>query len=290
MNLLELFALAAIWGASFLFMRVATPDFGPIALIALRVGIAALVLAPVLQSADARGQFRSKAWPLFVVGVTNSAIPFCLFAYSTLYVDAGFDSILNATTPLWSALIAAIGFHVAMKRDQVIGLTLGLAGVVVLAWDKITAGTSDVPLAVGAVLLATALYGFAINYSKRHLAGVRPFVVAFGSQFFASIVLLPLALFFWPTHAIDLSTWTCVAALGVFCTGLAYILFFRLIEHAGTTYAASVTFLIPIFGLIWGAVFLGEKITPMVVVGCAIIFFGTALASGKLRGMLLRKA
>lgn len=290
MNLLELFALAAIWGASFIFMRAATPEFGPVALIALRVGIAALVLAPVLQSADARRQFRSNAGPLFIVGVTNSAIPFCLFAYSTLYVDAGFDAILNATTPLWSALIAAIGFQAAMKRDQVIGLTLGLAGVVVLAWDRITTGTSDVPLAVGAALLATALYGFAINYSKRHLAGVKPFVVAFGSQFFASIVLLPLALFFWPKHAVDLSTWACVAALGVFCTGLAYILFFRLIEHAGPAYAASVTFLIPIFGLIWGTIFLGEKVTPTVAAGCAIIFFGTALASGKLKGLLPRKA
>ncbi|MGI4860963.1 MAG: DMT family transporter [Janthinobacterium lividum] len=290
MNLLELFALAAIWGASFLFMRVATPEFGPVALIALRVGIAALVLAPVLQSADARRQFRSKLRPLFIVGVTNSAVPFCLFAYSTLYVDAGFDSILNATTPLWAALIAALGFQLAMKRDQVIGLTFGLLGVVVLAWDKVTAGTSDVPLAVGAVLLATALYGFAINYSKRHLAGVTPFVVAFGSQFFASIVLLPLALFFWPQHAIAPSSWACVAALGVFCTGLAYILFFRLIEHAGAAYAASVTFLIPIFGVIWGVIYLEEKITPMVIVGCTIIFFGTALASGKLKGILPRKA
>jgi len=290
MNLIELFALAAIWGSSFLFMRVATPEFGPIALITLRVGIAALVLTPVLRSADARSQFRSKVWPLFVVGVTNSAVPFCLLAYSTLYVDAGFDSILNATTPLWAALIAVAGFQVSMGRSQVAGLALGLVGVVVLVWDTLDAGAGGVPLAIGAALLATLSYGFAVNYSKRHLAGVKPFVVAFGSQFFASAVLVPLALFFWPKHSIAPATWACVAALGVVCTGFAYVLFFRLVEHVGAAYAASVTFLIPIFGMIWGAAFLGEKVTSMMIVGCTIILFGTALASGKLRWLLPRRA
>ncbi|WP_334026375.1 DMT family transporter [Burkholderia gladioli] len=290
MNFIELFALAAIWGASFLFMRVATPEFGPIALIALRVTIAAFVLTPVLRSSDARNQFRSNVWPLFVVGVTNSAVPFCLLAYSTLYVDAGFDSILNATTPLWAALIAATGFQISMRRGQVVGLLLGLTGVVVLVWDTLNAGVSGAPLAIGAALLATLFYGFAVNYSKRHLAGVKPFVVAFGSQLFASIVLVPLALFFWPKHSVAPSTWVCVVALGVVCTGFAYVLFFRLVEHVGAAYAASVTFLIPIFGMIWGAVFLGEKVTSMMVVGCAIVLFGTALASGKLRWMLPRSA
>jgi drug/metabolite transporter (DMT)-like permease len=290
MNLIELFALAAIWGASFLFMRVATPVFGPIALIALRVGIAALVLTPVLRSAEARSQFRSNRWPLFVVGVTNSAVPFCLLAYSTLYVDAGFDAILNATTPLWAALIATAGFQVSMGRGQVVGLSLGLAGVVALVWDTLDAGAGGVPLAVGAALLATCSYGFAVNYSKRHLAGVKPFVVAFGSQLFASVVLAPLALFFWPKHVVAPATWACVAALGVICTGFAYVLFFRLVEHVSAAYAASVTFLIPIFGMIWGAAFLGEKVTSMMIAGCVIVLSGTALASEKLRWMLPRRA
>jgi drug/metabolite transporter (DMT)-like permease len=283
MNLIELFTLAAIWGASFLFMRVATPDFGPIALIALRVAIAALVLSPVLRFADARRQLRANLWPLFVVGITNSAVPFCLLAYSTLYLDAGVDSILNATTPLWAALISATAFQVSMRRGQMAGLLLGLAGVVVLVWDSLGAGASGLPSAIGAALIATLFYGFAVNYSKRHLAGVKPFVVAFGSQLAASIVLAPLALFFWPKHGIAPSTWACVAALGVVCTGFAYVLFFRLVERAGAAYAASVTFLIPIFGVIWGALFLREPITPTMIGGCAIVLFGTALASGRLR-------
>jgi len=288
MNLIELCLLAAIWGASFLFMRVAAPELGPIALIALRVGIATLVLIPALRTADARSQFRSKLWPLFVVGVTNSAIPFSLLAYSTLYLNAGLDSVLNATTPLWAALIATTMFQASMGRAQALGLLLGLAGVVVLVSDTLGAGGPGVPLAIGAALLATLLYGFAVNYSKRRLAGVRPFVVAFGSQLFASIVLMPLALLAWPRDAVAVSTWMCVAALGILCTGFAYLLFFRLVEHVGAAYAASVTFLIPIFGVLWGAMFLDEKITPRMIAGGATILVGTALATGKLRSTRAR--
>lgn len=286
MKFAELFLLAAIWGASFLFMRIAAPQFGPIPLMALRVGIATLVLAPVLRSATMRRQIRAKAWPLLVVGVSNSAVPFCLLAYAAIYVSAGFDSILNATTPLWAALIAAAGFRVSMNRHQVAGLLLGFAGVVVLVWNTLDAGVTGVPLAITSALAAALSYGFAANYSKRHLAGVQPFVVAFGSQLGASLVLWPLALFVWPRQAIPLSTWGCVAALGVVCTGFAFTLYFRLIEHVGTAFATSVTFLVPIFGVLWGVAFLGETLTQITVLGCAIILLGTALATGKLGQML----
>ncbi len=163
---------------------------------------------------------------------------------------------------------------------------MGLTGVVLLVWDTIDAG-AGVSLAIAAALLATMCYGFAVNYAKRHLAGIKPPVLAFGSQFFASIVLLPPALWYWPKHAIAPSIWG--YALGIACTGFAYILYFRLIERVGAAYAASVTFLIPIFGLVWGAVFLDEKITLNMLLGCAITLIGTALASGKLNGLWLRK-
>ena len=289
MNFLELLLLAAIWGASFLFMRVAAPEFGPIPLMALRVGIAMLVLAPVLRSAAARQQLRAKRWPLFVVGVTNSAVPFCLLAYAALSVNAGMDSILNATTPLWAALIASAGFQVSLGRQQIFGLLTGFAGVVVLVWDSLSAG-SGVPLAVAAALLAALFYGFAVNYSKRHLAGVKPQIVAFGSQCFAALVLWPLAATCWPRHAIGASIWACVVALGVVCTAVAYLLFFRLIERAGSTYAASVTFLIPVFGVLWGAAWLGEKVTLPTLAGCLIVLTGTAIASGRFTGMRIRRA
>ena len=281
MNLLELLLLAAIWGASFLFMRVAVPELGPIALIALRVGIAAVILAPVLRSETARRQCRTMAWPLFVVGVTNSAIPFSLFAYSTLFLHAGHDSILNATTPLWAALILAAGFKGALGRRQIMGLLLGFVGVLVLVWSTLDTGGTGVPLAMAAALLATLFYGFAVNYSKRQLADVQPMVIAFGSQVFAALVLWPPALMLWPVHAISPLAWASTAALGIVCTGFAYVLYFRLIARAGATYAASVTLLIPMFGVLWGAVFLSEPITPSMVVGGAIVLLGILLPSAK---------
>ncbi|MFC5474862.1 DMT family transporter [Paraherbaspirillum soli] len=285
MNIVELLILAAIWGASFLFMRVGTPEFGPVPLIALRVGIAAVVLLPVLRSAASRDHLRKNAGPLLLLGIVNSALPFCLFAYSTLYLSAGFDAILNATMPLWTALIAFLWLRTPMARTQVIGLLVGMVGVLTLVWNKIGEGLPSVWLAIAAVLLATLFYGIAINYSKQRLAGVPPFVVAFGSQFFATVVLLPLALLYWPAVPISSTAWYAVLGLGVLCTGIAYAIFYRLLESAGSAYTASVTFLIPIFGMIWGAIFLKEEVTPTMLAGCLIVLFGTALATGKLTAL-----
>ena len=148
--------------------------------------------------------------------------------------------------------------RVSGRRAPIIRQMGAPSGIVSRFTATLIGGGSALPLATGAPLLATVFYGFAVSYSKRHLAGVNAFVVAFGSQVSASILLVPLALFFWPKHSVAPSTWACVAALGVICTGFAYVLFFRLAERVGAAYAASVTFLIHIFGIIWGAAFLGE--------------------------------
>jgi drug/metabolite transporter (DMT)-like permease len=284
-NAIQLTVLAAIWGASFLFMRMAAPEFGVIPLIALRVGIAALLLLPVLRNVDARSQFRGHLGPLFVVGVANSALPFCLFAYAALFVTAGVDSILNATTPLWAAVIGFIWFGAPLKRVQIAGLLTGFAGVVLLAWDAVGAGTRGALGAVAAATLAALSYGFAANYSKRKLNGVKPYVSAFGSQLSAAIVLAPGALLYWPHSPIHAINWVAVVLLGALCTAVAYILYFGLIRNAGAQYAASVTFLIPVFGVIWGAVFLHESISLQAGLGCLVILAGTALATGKVNGL-----
>ncbi|MGR3908161.1 DMT family transporter [Burkholderia sp. SR8] len=284
MNALQLVTLAAIWGASFLFMRMGAPEFGAIPLIALRVAIAAVLLSPVLRGTHARHEFRTHALPLFVVGVFNSALPFCLLTYAALYVSAGTDSILNATTPLWTALVAYLWLRMPLTRPQTIGLAVGFAGVVVLAGAAIGAGTPGAPRAIAAAMLATLSYGFAAHYSKRKLASVRPFVSAFGSQLFAALVLVPLAAPLWPQQPVHASAWVAVILLGAICTAVAYLLYFGLIRNAGAQYAASVTFLIPIFGVVWGAMFLHEAITVQTIIGCAIILLGTALATGKLNG------
>jgi drug/metabolite transporter (DMT)-like permease len=287
MNALELCVLAAIWGASFLFMRMGASEIGPVPLIALRVSIAAILLLPILRSKEARQQFRQHIGPLFIIGVTNSALPFCLLAYATLYVTAGVDSILNATTPMWAAAIAYFWLGVPVRKMQRAGLVIGFLGVVVLAWEAMGSGVAGSTGAVLAALLATISYGFAVNYSKRSLVGVKPFVSAFGTQLFASLVLAPFAYVFWPQHRIPMSTWYSVLALGALCTAVAYVLFFRLVANAGAPYAASVTFLIPVFGVIWGIIFLREPLTVWTIIGCSIVLLGTALASGKITSLLI---
>jgi drug/metabolite transporter (DMT)-like permease len=283
-NTVELLVLAALWGGSFLFMRVAAPEFGPVVMIALRVGIAALMLAPMIVfDGTARSEIR-RAWkPLLVVGITNSALPFCMFGYSMLYLNAGFDSILNATTPLWTAAIAAIWFRVPLTRTSVLGLVLGIGGVAVLVSDTLTLSSGTIPSAIGAVLVATLSYGFAANYSKRHLVGVRPMTVAFASMFFATLILTVPALLTLPQTPVSARAWGATILLGLLCTGVAYVLYFRLIAHVGAAHAASVTFLIPIFGMIWGAVFLGEHVTALMIVGCVVILLGAALITGRIK-------
>ena len=283
MNLIRLIALAALWGASFLFMRIAGPAFGVVPLVALRVSIAALLLLPVLRNAIARRAFREHIGPLFLVGMTNSALPFCLLTYAALYVSAGVDSILNATTPLWTAVIALLWLSSPLNRTQVLGMLLAFAGVVMLAWDAIGQGGPGTLGAVLAAMLATLSYGFAANYSKQKLSGVQPYVAALGSQVFAAIVLVPAAFAYWPAAPIPAIDWFAVAMLGVFCTAIAYVLYFVLIRNAGPQYAASVTFLIPVFGVIWGAIFLNEKIGVAVLLPCLVILLGTALASGRIK-------
>ncbi len=264
-------------------MRVAAPEFGPVAMIALRTGIAALMLSPLLFDARTRGEIRSHWKPLLIVGITNSALPFCMFGYSMLYLNAGFDAILNATTPLWTAAIAALWFRTPLTRTAVLGLALGVTGVGVLVSDSLSLQGANVPAAIAAVMIATLSYGFAANYSKRHLVGIKPTTVAFASMAFAALILLVPALAMLPAAPVSVRAWLATLSLGVFCTGFAYVLYFRLIAQVGAAFAASVTFLVPVFGMIWGALFLSERVTPLMLAGCVVILLGAALIAGKIR-------
>ncbi|MCC8394315.1 DMT family transporter [Paraburkholderia sp. MMS20-SJTR3] len=289
-NLLQLLILAALWGASFLFIRVGVSDFGVAPLMALRVGIGALFLAVVLIARRPLRQsaalLRSRALPLLVVGILNSAAPFCLFAYAELTLSAGATSVINASAPLWGALVAFLWLRDKLSALRTLGLAVGFLGVLMLVWDQISApaGSAAAPLtialAAGAALAATLLYGIAANYTKRYLTGVDALTVATGTMLGATLVLLPLAVIYWPAAPISPRAWGAVIALGVACTGVAYMLFFHLIAVAGPARAIAVTFVIPIFGILWGALFLGEAISPGMLAGCAVILLGTALATG----------
>lgn len=279
-DVLELLTLAALWGGSFLFMRVAAPSFGPVALIALRVAIASCFLVPILTLRGGMGALRTH-WPhLLAVGVLNSAIPFCLFAYAELTLTAGFTSVLNAAAPLFAAIVAFTWLSERMSSLRVLGLAIGFIGVIVLVGGSSVIDAKQGGVAVAAALSATVLYGVASSYTKRFLTGVPPLAVATGSQLAAAIVLAPLAYWLWPAQTPTGSVWLHVIALGIACTGVAYILFFRLVAHVGPTRAVSVTFLIPVFGVLWGILFLGEQLTLNMVIGCAVILLGTSLSTG----------
>ncbi len=282
----ELITLAALWGASFLFIRMGAAEFGAVPLSGLRVAGASLVLMPLLMWRNELSALRAHWKPIFVVGITNSALPFLCFSYAALTINAGLSSIFNAASPLFGALIAWLWLRNTLSAPRVLGLVIGFVGVFGLAYSKASvkegAETLRTALAVGACIVATVAYGFSVNYTKRFLSGVPPMAVAAGSQLAAAVVLAVPTLLLWPAQVPALPAWASLAVLAVVCTGFAYILYFRLIAHVGPANAITVTFLIPAFAVAWGGLFLDEQITLPMAIGCAVILVGTALATGML--------
>ena len=283
-DLLDLTLLAALWGGSFLFMRYAVPDFGVVPLIWLRVALASVCLLPLLLLKRQFGALRQQAGALTVMSLFNSGLPFLLIAWATLSITAGLASIMNAMTPVFTALIGALWLGDRLDGRRSLGLLLGLAGVALLAADKADFRPGGSGWAIVAMLLATACYGFAANHTRRYLQGVPALVNATGTQLVSALVLLPPALWIWPERMPGLGPWLAALVLGVACSALAYLLFFRLIARVGASRAVTVTFLVPVFGTLWGALFLGEPVTASMLAGGAVVLLGTGLATGVIGG------
>ncbi len=281
-DLVDLLVLGAIWGASFLFMRVAAPEFGAIPLIAARVGIAAIFLILVLTRRGGLPHLSRNAARLTLLGAINSAIPFSLFAYAVLSVTSGFASVLNATAPLFGALVAFIWLRDRPAPMRIAGLIVGFAGVLVLVWGRLSVRGDGGGRAVLAGLSAAVLYGISANYTKKKLSDVDPFVIATGSLIAATVLLLPLAWLYWPETQPGRVSWVSAVLLGIICTGIAYIMYFRLLSRIGPAKTLAVTYLIPAFGVLWGHLLLNEPVTLSMIVGCAVILVGTTLATGML--------
>lgn len=274
---LELTLLGAIWGCSFLFMRVAVPSFGPYALVEVRLLLGALVLLPFLWTA--RAQFPARRWRWLVpIGLINSAIPFVLFAWAAQRAPAAIGAICNAMTVLFAALIAFLFFGEKIGLRRAIALLVGFTGVVVLATAKVS-GLS-IGTAVIAGSLAALLYGLGVNLVKRHMAGLPPAASAGATLGSAALVMLPMAVTHWPEAPIPVSAWACAIALGVVCTGLAFLMFYRLIARIGPARASTVTYLVPMFGALFAWLFLGEPVTLAMLVAGALIL-GSVAASQK---------
>ena len=266
---LELGLLGAIWGASFMFMRVSAKDFGAMPLVEVRLALGSLVLIPFLWRA--RASFPLKLWPkLALIGAINSAVPFALFAWAAQRAPAGIGAITNSMAVLFAALVAFLFYGERIGTRRAVGLFAGFAGVVVLASGK-TAGAS-IGWAVAAGTLAAFLYGVGANMVKRHLTGLPAGAVAAATLSCAAVLMLPFAVATWPAHPIPTLSWLAAGALGVLGSGIAYVLYYRLIQRIGAARAATVTYVVPLFGVAWAWLLLGEPLTvPMLIAGTLIL-------------------
>jgi len=282
-DFLQLIGLAAIWGSSFLFMRLGAHEFGPVPMTFLRVALASGVLLPLLAWRGGLAEMR-KAWrQMLVLGLVNSALPFACFVYAALSITAGMSSILNATTPLFGAVVAAVWLGEKLTAVRALGLLIAFGGVVFLAWEHAEFKPGGSGWAVLACLFAAACYGVAACYTKRYIKGVGPLAISAGSQLTAALWLLVPAVLQWPDSAPGAQAWMAVTLLAVLCTAVAYVIYFRLMLRVGPTNAIAVTFLTPIFAVLWGYVFLGEALEPRMATGCVIVLFGTALGLGVIK-------
>lgn len=276
----ELLLLATLWGGSFLWLRVAAPVLGPVWLIELRVLLASLVLLPLLLRLNLMGEMRRHWRALLIVGSLNSALPFLLFAFSAISLSAGFTAILNATTPLFGTVIAAVWLKEKLTIASILGSAIGFIGVVILVgWEPI-ALTPGFLLAVFAGLLGALMYAIAAPYTKQQLSGVSSLVLTTGSQLGAAFLLLPALPFTIPQQSPSTFVIFSVIALAVLSTSFAYILYYRLIQNVGPTKALTIAYLVPPSALIWGAIVLQEAITGAMIVGCSLVLLGTAIANG----------
>jgi drug/metabolite transporter (DMT)-like permease len=281
-NLLRLFLLGAIWGTSFMLMRIAVPELGPLLTTFLRALLGGIALFAFASLSRINFAWRANARTYLVIGLFNTAIPFALFAWSALHIPSAYMATMNSLAPIFTALFGVLLLAEKLTASRIMACVLGLAGVAVLVGVGPTEVTANVVLGVLAGMGAAVCYGFAATYTRMKAAAIPSLATATGSQLASAIVLLPLALPAMPSAAmaVTLQGAFAVTILGVVCTGLAYALFFHLIATEGSSKAITVTFLVPATAAIWAWLFLGEPITDGTVAGIAVVLSATALALG----------
>lgn len=294
-HFIELIILAAIWGASFLCTRIAVPEFGPVNTAALRVLIGALTLSPLLFWLGRKYLSSNTVTPtlwrhLTIVGLGNSLIPYIMFAYAAIYIEAGLASVINSATPLWAAIFSILILSQSLSRQAWLGIAIGFVGSIILSSHKLEPKLNSDVLSILSVMGATCLYGATTNYSKRFLTNISPIIIAASTTGIAGLCSL-LVLFSTNKPIIDasLNAWLAVISLGALATGLAFILFYRLVDNVGPTQAVMVTYLIPIFGVLFGHVFLNEHLYMNMLLGGALTLFGVMLTTGLFKQRHLKK-
>ena len=278
----ELILLSVIWGSSFLLMKWAAPEIGIFALVEVRAIGATLLLMPLVYAKRQQSDLFTY-WPqLLVLGLLNTAIPFCLFNYGIISIEAGLAAILNATAPMFGVLVAYLYLKESIGWWGLVGVLLGFFGVVLISYEQTLssdAATKTALLPIIAILIATLCYGIAASYLKAKLSHVKPFAAAAGSQFMTAVVLLPVALMNLPEVFPSTRAISSALILAFVCTGLAYVLYFDLIAKVGASRAITVGYLIPLFGILWGYLVIGETLSGLVLVGGGFILMGVMLAT-----------
>ncbi len=269
-----------MWGASYLFMRYAVPHLGPALMIELRVLIAGLALAAFVYAGGKGIDWRRhwRAW-LFV-GAIGLALPFALIAEALTVIDASTAAILNALSPLWATIFAAMWIRDPITPAKTAGILLCLAGTAVLVGWTPTPITHRELVAAAMSVAATALYGYTIVFTKVKLKGATPMATSAATLLFAALAMLPFTPLDRDLHAVPALAWWALAGLAVVSTTVAFIFYYRLIADVGPVKAITVTLLVPVFGMVWGVLLLGEPITAGRLAGCAIILFGCSLILG----------
>ncbi|WP_088279622.1 DMT family transporter [Ideonella sp. A 288] len=279
-DLTDLLLLSLLWGAAYLFMRAAVPAFGPAPLVSVRLCIAALMLAPLMLARGGLASLWAHPVPLMVVGVPFTALPFLLLAFASLHITAGLVAVLNATAPMFAALVGHYLLKDRLTGWRLAGLVIGFAGVAGLVWGSASFKSADGLLAVAAVLVTSVVWGLGAQYTRSRLSGVDPLVITVGSLAAGGLTLLPLAWAQWPPQPPSVRAWAEVVFLGVASSGLGFVLYFRLLRRIGPVRAMSVTFLNPVVAMVAGALYLGETVTLQMAVGGAVVLLGTAMSLG----------
>ena len=281
-DIARLFLLASIWGFSFIFLRILSPVLGPILTADLRMSIAGLALVAWLQFTRTSLNLKQDWRRYFYVGMLNAGIPFVLFSFAALHLPAGYSAVLNASVPLLSAIFSAIWLSEMLTLRKLTGMLIGCCGVVLISRVGTVNNDPLFGMAILACLGATTCYALSGIYLKKFASDMTPMSITCGSQLVAGIALAPLALATAPAH-ITLTPLIILSVLGIslICSALAYLLFYRIMADCGPTNAFMVTFIVPVFGMLWGWVFLSEPITPPMIGGCALVLLGTALVIRK---------
>lgn len=276
----SLVSLAAIWGASFIFMRALAPVLGPVATATARTLVAGVFLTGIFSLFRMKMDWRRNFRHYLAIGAMNSAVPFALYSFAALRLPASVPAIVNSLTPAWGAVFAALLLGERIAARKALGMGLGVAGVALIALRGSGLSALPDPLAVGACILATACYGFSGSYLKRWASGVPSRAMTAASLLFAGLGLLPLAAFMPPPGPVPPSAWALAVGFALLCSALAYLIYFRLIARAGVTAALSVTLLIPAFAFLWEFLFFGASVSPASLAGAALVLSGTGLVAG----------